>query len=57
MRAVASGEIKRKGLSPGKAQEYVTGYGTANLPERVGAKVTRKVTRVRKVKRRGRRTR
>ena len=35
MRAVASGDIKKKGLSRAKAEEYVAGYPTKNLPARV----------------------
>jgi len=34
MRAVASGSIKKKGLSPAQAEEYVSGYSLKNLPER-----------------------
>ncbi len=35
MRAVASGEIKKKGLSKRQALEYVAGYPTKKLPNRV----------------------
>ena len=35
MRAVASGEIKKKGLSRAKAKEYVSGYSTKGLPAKV----------------------
>jgi hypothetical protein len=38
LRAVASGKVKKKGLSSTKAEEYVSGYDTKNLPERVGSK-------------------
>ena len=38
MRAVASGEIKKKGLSRVKAKEYVSGYSTKGLPARVKKK-------------------
>ena len=34
MRAVASGDIKKKGLSRKTAQEYVEGHKTSSLPER-----------------------
>lgn len=34
MRAIASGSIKRKGLSKKEAAEYVSGYSTKHLPER-----------------------
>jgi hypothetical protein len=32
MRAVASGSVKKKGLSKAKAKEYVSGYSTKGLP-------------------------
>ena len=35
MRGVASGDIKKKGLSRKQAKEYVTGHSTKNLPKRV----------------------
>jgi hypothetical protein len=35
MRAVASGDIKRKGLSKRQAAEYVEGHPTKNLPAKV----------------------
>lgn len=35
MRAVASGDIKKKGLSRKQAKEYVSGYPTGKLPNRV----------------------
>ncbi len=38
MRAVASGEVKKPGLSRAKAREYVEGYPTKKLPARVKAK-------------------
>lgn len=38
MRAVASGEIKKKGLSKAKAEEYVKGYPTKGLPNRARKK-------------------
>jgi hypothetical protein len=34
MRAVASGDIKKKGLSKKEAEEYVSGHSTKHLPER-----------------------
>jgi hypothetical protein len=34
MRAVASGDIKKKGLSRKAAKEYVSGTPTKNLPNR-----------------------
>jgi hypothetical protein len=34
MRAVASGSVKKKSLSPAKAAEFVSGYSTKNLPKR-----------------------
>ncbi len=34
LRAVASGAIKKKGLSKAEAQEYVAGHPTKKLPER-----------------------
>ena len=34
MRAVASGDIKRSGLSKKEALEYVSGHPTKKLPER-----------------------
>ena len=33
MRAVASGDIKKKGLSKAEAKEYVEGHPTKKLPE------------------------
>lgn len=36
MRAVASGDIKKKGLSKAKAHEFVAGQKTRNLPEKAG---------------------
>lgn len=36
MRAVASGKIKKKGLSKREAGEYVSGHPTKGLPERAG---------------------
>lgn len=41
MRAVASGDVKAPGLSKAKADEYVSGQPTKNLPEHVGRKVQR----------------
>jgi len=38
MRAVASGDIKKKGLSKAQAQEYVQGTPTKNLPARAKAR-------------------
>lgn len=35
MRAVASGDVKKKGLSKKTAKEYVSGTSTKNLPTRV----------------------
>jgi hypothetical protein len=35
MRGVASGAIKRKGLSRAEAAEYVEGYPTKGLPKKV----------------------
>jgi hypothetical protein len=32
MRAVASGSVRKKGLSKAKAKEYVSGYSTKSLP-------------------------
>lgn len=34
MRAVASGSVKKKGLSKKDAAEFVTGHSTRKLPER-----------------------
>lgn len=34
MRAIASGDIKRKGLSRQEAREYVDGHKLKRLPER-----------------------
>lgn len=34
MRAVASGSIKKKGLSKSEAREYVSGYPVKKLPKR-----------------------
>jgi hypothetical protein len=34
MRAVAAGDIKKKGLSKAEAKEYVEGHPTKHLPER-----------------------
>ena len=34
MRAIESGSIKKKGLSPAKAHEFVAGVKTKKLPER-----------------------
>jgi len=34
MRAVAQGDIKKKGLSRKEAREYVSGHSIKNLPER-----------------------
>ena len=34
MRAVASGDIKRKGLSKVQAREYIDGHPIKRLPER-----------------------
>lgn len=42
MRAVASGSIKKPGLSPEEADEYVSGYSTKGLPERKGTKAKKK---------------
>lgn len=38
MRAVAGGEIKQKGLSKKQAQEFVQGYPTKSLPNKVRKK-------------------
>lgn len=38
MHAVASGSVRKPGLSPEAAEEYVSGYPTKNLPERAPAK-------------------
>lgn len=35
MRGVASGSIKKKGLSKTTAKEYVSGYPTKKLPNKV----------------------
>lgn len=45
MRGVASGSIQAPGLSPEKAEEYVSGYPTKSLPER--APTGRKAQRAR----------
>lgn len=37
-RAVAAGDTKLPGLSKEEAQEYVSGYPTKDLPERVSKK-------------------
>lgn len=34
MRAIASGSIKKKGLSRKAAKEYVSGYSTKGLPKK-----------------------
>lgn len=34
MRAVAAGDVKKKGLSRKEAHEYVKGHSTKDLPER-----------------------
>lgn len=34
LRAVASGDIKKKGLTKAEAKEYVEGHPTKSLPER-----------------------
>jgi len=36
MRAIASGSIKKKGLSRTKAGEYVKGHSTRGLPSQKG---------------------
>lgn len=41
MRAVASGDVKKKGLSRKQATEYVAGAPTKKLPERVKRKKKR----------------
>lgn len=38
MHGVASGSIKRPDLTPEEAEEYVSGYPTKGLPEKVKAK-------------------
>ena len=38
MRAVASGDVKKPGLSRKAAKEYVSGYPTKGLPNKVKAK-------------------
>lgn len=38
MRAVASGDVKAKGLSRSQAKEYVEGHPTKRLPARKGRK-------------------
>lgn len=38
MRAVASGKVKKKGLSKKEASEYVKGYPTKGLPSKVKKK-------------------
>ena len=42
MRGVASGDIKKPGLSRAQAEEYVKGYSTKGLPNRVKKKKRRK---------------
>lgn len=42
MRAVASGSIKKKGLSKKEAKEYVSGHSTKGLPTRVKKKKSKK---------------
>lgn len=42
MRAVASGSIKKKGLSKAEAAEYVSGHSTKRLPEHKGKKYDKK---------------
>ena len=37
-RAAASGDVKLPGLSRAEASEYVSGYPTKDLPERVSTK-------------------
>jgi hypothetical protein len=34
MRAVASGKVKKKGLSKKQAKEYVSGYSLKGLPKK-----------------------
>lgn len=41
MRGVASGDIKKPGLSKKKAEEFVVGVPTKNLPKKVPAKRTK----------------
>lgn len=43
MRAVASGSIKRSGLSRAQASEYVSGYSTKNLPEKSHERVAKRM--------------
>lgn len=42
MRAVASGSVKKKGLSKKEAKEYVSGHSTKGLPEKKKPKKKRK---------------
>lgn len=42
MRAVASGSIKKKGLSKAEAEEFVSGHSTKGLPEKKSKKKKRR---------------
>jgi len=42
MRAVASGRVKKRGLSRAEAKEYVSGHSTKGLPEKKSKKPTHK---------------
>lgn len=48
MRGVASGNIKKKGLSKKEASEYVSGYKTKKLPNRKKSPAIEKVRRGKK---------
>lgn len=42
MRSVASGKVRRKGLSKKQAREYVAGQPTRGLPERKRTRAAKK---------------
>ncbi len=50
MRAVASGSVKKAGLSKKEALEFVSGHSTKGLPEKKGSKSVPKVKKVAKVR-------
>ena len=45
MRAVASGSVKKKGLSRAQAKEYVSGHSTKGLPDKKSKKSAHKKAR------------
>ena len=48
MRAVASGKVKKPGLTKAKALEFVSGQPTKKLPEKVSPKI-KKIRRMKKL--------